>query len=43
MHRLKLIAAASIAGLIGLASSPLRAAYTVERVVGNLNQPVGMT
>jgi hypothetical protein len=43
MHRLKLIAAGALAGLIGLASSPLRAAYTVERVVGNLNQPVGMT
>jgi hypothetical protein len=43
MHRLKLIAAASLAAFIGLASSPLRAAYTVERVVGGLNQPVGMT
>ncbi|MBA4107902.1 MAG: hypothetical protein C0485_19390 [Pirellula sp.] len=43
MHRLKFIAAAAIAAFIGLASSPLRAAYTVERVVGGLNQPVGMT
>lgn len=40
---LNLFAAAAIAAFIGLASSPLRAAYTVERVVGGLNQPVGMT
>jgi hypothetical protein len=43
MHRLKLnLAAVAMAGLLGLAASPLRAAYTVERVVAGLNQPVGM-
>lgn len=45
MPRLNLnfFAAAAVAGLIALIGSPLRAAYTVERVVGGLNQPVGMT
>lgn len=43
MHRLKFAAAAALAAFLGLASSSLRAAYTVERVVGGLNQPVGMT
>lgn len=43
MPRLNYITAAAFAAFIGLASGPLRAAYTIERVVGGLNQPVGMT
>jgi hypothetical protein len=42
MRRLTLIASAAFVSIFVLGRSPLRAAYTVQRVVGGLNQPVGM-
>lgn len=44
MPRLKfhLLAAAAVAALLVAAPRTARAAYAVERVVGNLNQPVGV-
>lgn len=35
--------AVALGAILAVAASQARAAYTVERVVGNLNQPMGMT
>src|SRR5690606_29956290 len=42
MHRLKLNIAAMIAALSVVVAAPLEAAYTVERFLDNLNQPMGV-
>lgn len=43
MRRLSRYIFAAVAGLGCLTGTPARAAYTVQRVVGSLNQPMGMT